>query len=555
MAASPLTEDVVERIRREVRRLAPAQDVDDLAQEACVRVIEKEGLWREERGGFTTWAGTVARNLVRGRLQRSALEGEARRTRAELDSAAELDALSEERIAWVLEQFRHLPEDARRVLTWRYLDGRSVADIAEELGVSSSAVSQRIARALSELRARARGGEVLGMGIGTWMAANKMKTALIGVALASATAGTAFYLQDETARVVGTTRDQRHTEFTAALDTPLDPARNTLWCASAPLAWAELMAFTGGPIELDTRPAVVDRLNASRFPADEVDARSWVAGAGLTDDGTVDRLQAELRREFGQGRDPVLDRIVAAAGPGQLLTYAFLAKELAWRTEFEDFDEPLAFRYPADASTSGEPGADGVATAHVAAFGITELSTHSLPWHERVAEQVVVHEDDTDEFVVALGSEGQTDRVLLARVDPRASLEETMDRALELAATPPRRMRNGDRLGVPVLDLDLAHSYRDLVGRLETGRFAGRNLSIALQTIRFRLDHRGALLRSRFAAAGAESEDAPTPRRLVFDEPFLILMREPGRTPYLAIWVAHPELLVAFGTPEAPAER
>jgi RNA polymerase sigma factor (sigma-70 family) len=532
-----LSAAVLERIRREVRRLAPAGEVDDLAQEACVRVIEKEGLWRAERGGFAPWAGAVARNLTRGALARAGRERAARAERAALLSAeGQRDELSEERIAFVLEQFARLPEEARQVLAWRYLDGRTVTDIARELGVSQPAVSQRIARALAELRRRARGRGLAGLGIGPWIGANKMKITLVGAAAATAVVGSTFYLQDDTARVVGTTLATPSSGFAATLDTALAPHRNLLFCASAPLAWAELRELAGGPVRLDTQPAVVDALNASAFPAQAIDERSWVAGAGFTDDGTVERLQDELVREFGEGRDPVLDALVAEAGPGQVLSYAFLYKQLAWRVEFEELAEPLPFRWR-------DPGADPVEReTPVSAFGIAEFDGASREWHKRLGRQVHVWEEN-GAFAVQLSSEGLSDRVLLAAVEPAETLAATVDRALALASGTGKRLRQDDSLRVPVVDLDLFHDWSEIHGMFENESLAGRNLSIALQTIRFRLDHRGALLKSRFAVAGAESEHAPEPRRLHFDRPFLILMRENEKAPYFAMWVAHPELL------------
>jgi hypothetical protein len=69
---------------------------------------------------------------------------------------------------------------------------------------------------------------------------------------------------------------------------------------------------------------------------------------------------------------------------------------------------------------------------------------------------------------------------------------------------------------------------------------------LAMQTIRFRLDDRGATLKSEAALA----QKAATPeklRRFIFDKPFLILLeRRDAARPYLAIWVDIPELLVPF---------
>ena len=60
------------------------------------------------------------------------------------------------------------------------------------------------------------------------------------------------------------------------------------------------------------------------------------------------------------------------------------------------------------------------------------------------------------------------------------------------------------------------------------------------QSIRFRLDERGAVLKSEAASAGGDGY-----RQMVFNKPFLILLkrRDAGK-PYFALWVGDPELLV-----------
>jgi hypothetical protein len=67
----------------------------------------------------------------------------------------------------------------------------------------------------------------------------------------------------------------------------------------------------------------------------------------------------------------------------------------------------------------------------------------------------------------------------------------------------------------------------------------------ALQTIRFRLDERGAMLKSEAAMATKSQSSTQMPRAYIFDAPFLILLeRRSSARPYLAVWVDNPELLL-----------
>jgi len=67
---------------------------------------------------------------------------------------------------------------------------------------------------------------------------------------------------------------------------------------------------------------------------------------------------------------------------------------------------------------------------------------------------------------------------------------------------------------------------------------------LALQNIRFRLDERGAILKSEAAMAACLPNE---PRQFIFDKPFLILLeRHDAAQPYFALWVDNPELLAPF---------
>lgn len=552
MQRTQLSEPIVDRIRGEVRRLAPPQEVDDLAQEACVRVIEKEGLWREERGRFAAWAATVARNLTLSRRTRDRREVDVRAELARESSggpSGDLDGgeLSEERIAWVLRQFGRLPERERQVLTWHYLENRTLTSIAKELGISQPAVSQRLARSLTELRRRAHTEGLMGLGLGTWIGAHKMKLALLGAAATTLVVAQDWFGDDPTAEHGGSTLAYPASGFAASLDTALDPDGNLIWCATAPLAWDALREHLGGPLELPGGNATLAALNRSSFDASVLEPGSYVVGAGSLGDGTLERLQQELIDDFGEGRDPVLDRLAQDALAGTPFTYAFLFKSLEWHVEFEQLPEALEFRW--HEPTPEDPSAPPMARRReqrtgVRAFGLGKYDPHKFEWHQKMAEQIRIYEsEDTDEFAVDLGSEDQGDRILLARVDPGETLEDTVARALELASRAPGKMRDEDSLRVPLIDFDLDHRFQ--LTDAESAGDAPASMAAALQKVRFRLDHRGALLKSRFHYILGMGMVPPEPRKLHFDQPFLVLMREADRPAYFAMWVANPELLVA----------
>lgn len=528
-----LSPDLIARIRREVGRLAPAHEVDDLAQEACARIIEKEDLWRQERGALTGWVTTVARNVVRNRWRQQAREHDARAMLEEKQRRQGDDPFSEEKIRLVLEQFARLPDDEQRLLRWRYLEEQSVTEIALKLAVSQPTATRRIQDALAALQRRAHAKWLSPtLPLLRFLGVHKMKIAAAAAitALVAASA-TSWFDQDPDAAVVGTTASLPHTTFVAGLSSRVDPTENVIWCATGPLAWKELETLVGGPVKLDRASPTVDLLNGSSFDADQVSSSAFVAGAGLIGDGVIDRLQRELKRKFKRGPDPVLARAASLAGKGQLLTYAFLYKQIEWQVKFESLEQPLAFRHTIDGKAR---------ESNVRAFGIRDMGTHQ--YFTKLARQVRVF-GDTEAFAVELSTPGVDDRVILARIPASTTLDRTVKRVLKLTSGKPQYLAGDDTLQIPVLDFDLAHVFSDVNGNLENRGFGDKALGYAMQTVRLRLDEKGALLKSRFlATAGAAFGHQP--RRLIFDRPFLLLMKEKGRQPYLAVWVASPEILV-----------
>jgi hypothetical protein len=100
---------------------------------------------------------------------------------------------------------------------------------------------------------------------------------------------------------------------------------------------------------------------------------------------------------------------------------------------------------------------------------------------------------------------------------------------------------------IPVLNFDILQRYSELEGRRISSpsrKLDGKELFVAAQSIRFRLDERGAVLKSEGGGAGGFG--GMPDKNLIFDKPFLILLqRERAENPYFAIWVGNAELLVS----------
>ena len=158
----------------------------------------------------------------------------------------------------------------------------------------------------------------------------------------------------------------------------------------------------------------------------------------------------------------------------------------------------------------------------------------------------------TNDFVIELKTKSKADTLILAKVPPKKTLTETVNEVrqrIEQATSNPFEFR---WLLVPKTDFTLTRTYGELVGRhlalKKTARWSGYFVLDAKQIIRFRLDERGALLKSE-AQFSLASGPPPEPVDLVFDQPFLVLLQRVGvRTPYFALWIDNAELLVPWNS-------
>ncbi len=95
-------------------------------------------------------------------------------------------------------------------------------------------------------------------------------------------------------------------------------------------------------------------------------------------------------------------------------------------------------------------------------------------------------------------------------------------------------MKRDDILLVPNLSFLIDHRFPEI---------EGKDVSVAIQSIRFELSRFGAELESR-AALSAPGAKKVIAKVMIFDRPFLICMKKRGATrPFFVMWVGNAELL------------
>ncbi|MEO0531363.1 MAG: hypothetical protein AAF266_12435 [Planctomycetota bacterium] len=321
----------------------------------------------------------------------------------------------------------------------------------------------------------------------------------------------------------------RRTIVTPHLEQAIDEKSNVLWCGTFQLAWNELCNLVGGTVEVRPKNCTLEVLNKQTVSSRDFDPASYVAKAGLVRDGVYREIQADMQRRFAGQASPDLLPIIRDLPQDGWATYAFLFKQMPFRWSFDRFDRNLRFQ-----------------GKKVDSFGIRHFGDGGKR-DARMARQVDVYDyRNSDDFIVELRTESSSDRLLLAKVTAEATLDRTIASVQErIADTKPELMRPGAYLTVPVVDFEILRRYPELEGiriAASSKSLDGQRLEFAAQTIRFRLDETGAVLKSE--ALGGGFGGLPS-KNLIFDKPFLILLQQRrAEQPYFALWVNNAELLI-----------
>ena len=146
-----------------VRRLGDEDAAEDVVQATLVIATRKIGTWRGE-AALLTWLCTICRHELAAYWARTGRQpvtlplDDHPDTRAQIDSLAHAgpgpDAELErhdlsDRVRVTL---NHLPRPYGDVLTWKYLEGLSVVEIAERLGSTAKAAESLLTRARGAFR-------------------------------------------------------------------------------------------------------------------------------------------------------------------------------------------------------------------------------------------------------------------------------------------------------------------------------------------------------------------------------------------------------------------
>ncbi len=324
--------------------------------------------------------------------------------------------------------------------------------------------------------------------------------------------------------------DLKDTELIAQPDLKLTANHNVIWCGTLQLAWNEAINLVGEKLRFTKPSPIADLLNREDFTRADIDPGSYVAVADFETNHVEDEIRAALERVFHGAASPeLIPPTPPHPGPDDFVAYAYLYKNLAFAHPFAN--DTVSFE--------GSP---------VKSFGFKEESHLT----DGTLEQVSVCDyQSRDDFIVSLKTKSEGDQLILAKIPPGVTLQGTIKIALDrFQAHPPQPIGPGDVMSVPKLNFDLRRDFSELEGLVlqPSPQAKIKNklvLAKAEQLVRFQLNEKGAILKSEAVMVMTAMALMPSGHFLIFDKPFLILMKRANADqPYFAMWVGNPSLLI-----------
>lgn len=136
-----------------LRRVGSREEAEDLTAEVFHQALVSIGRFEWQGRPFVAWLFGIASNLLRDRWQRVTKQPELPLEPEQIPGAE--DGI--ERRALLFQLVDRLPPDQRLVIVRRFVEQRSIREIAQELARSEGAIKQLQLRALQSLRNRTRG--------------------------------------------------------------------------------------------------------------------------------------------------------------------------------------------------------------------------------------------------------------------------------------------------------------------------------------------------------------------------------------------------------------
>ena len=302
--------------------------------------------------------------------------------------------------------------------------------------------------------------------------------------------------------------EYERTQFVSTLESPICSDTNAVYCATLLFAWDEVRKIVGTPLSIPDKYHDLKLLNASTSFRDVLKLGEYEA-------------VGEVKGDY-------------------IFTRASFEKKLPFDYKLQKYEHKLKF--------------DG---QKVAAFGVEGDDNEDM---KQIVE-ILYYKNDKN-FIIKLKPTDKEHEIVLFKTEKKFRTMAEMTAATDsliLLGKKERAVANkkwkyqfldDDVVMAPDIDFDISTTFDKLVGNLFEANTKTYKILKAWQRTAFKLDEAGAEVKSEaevVCVLGIEQEEEtkPTPKKMIFDKPFFVMLRRADATnPYFCLYVANPELLV-----------
>jgi hypothetical protein len=321
--------------------------------------------------------------------------------------------------------------------------------------------------------------------------------------------------------------------------------QNSIYCASFKIVWHKMAGLTGIPVRLEKPSGTATELNLQDSTQLSVGDASMVSYAGVANTRDVEAVNQELKSKLSAAREYMWN-----PGTEGLMAFAYLKREIEFSLDLsETFEKEQRLVFNGDTvEFFGFRHGPGVPVKrHKYLEGNNPNIARRNILQKDIEKKWPLIEDfvSDDDFIFKIGSLDGNDEVWFAKVVPDSTLALTYRHVLERVKKNRFKYLRSMQLQLPYMHFSDEKRYPEIENRVLLNKGFGKSyFHHTLQIINFDLNDKGISLKSPGKLYEVAEKDPVPTKRLKFDKPFLIAVKERGKSvPYFLMWVGNSELM------------
>lgn len=301
--------------------------------------------------------------------------------------------------------------------------------------------------------------------------------------------------------------DYESTQFIPTLEHKISKDKNSVYCATLLFAWDEIRKQINSPLTISDEYIDLKLLNNSTSFKNVLKSNEYKVS------GEVD---------------------------GDLITaIAEFNKSLPFELKLQSFKNKLTF--------------DG---QNVSSFGVNGYDSY-----EQLKIVKIIYYKNDNNFIIKLLPREKEHEIILFKTDQSfnsiAEMTSEIEKLTEIGKTEKKNEKinwkyyysSEDEVIIPKLNFNIETNYSTLEGNRFSSDKQNFKIERVWQRTAFILDESGAKIESEAEIEVVTEEvedeyDKPKPKKMVFDKPFLILLkRTDAKNPYFGLWTTNTELM------------